>query len=277
MEAVPDPSAVDQRRRMFTAAILPALVVLLLWAVFLLDRAFGLELYRYGILPRDMGGMAGILFSPFLHGDIEHLLNNSLPVLVLGWALMYFYPRNVGSVVLASWIVSGLWVWISARGNYHIGASGVVYGLAAFLFFSGVFRRQRTLMALSLLVVFLYGSMVWGIFPIVPRISWESHLWGAVVGTFMAWLYRHVPPAVQDPVRPPPDDDEEDEVDHAAVPPSASPLVMRPPLRIVYHLDPGDEVDDEELAWRRKLAKEGEPFDPDSTSGTWLDEDRYNS
>ena len=278
MEAVPDPSAVDQRRRMFTAAILPALVVLLLWAVFLLDRAFGLELYRYGILPRDMGGMAGIFFSPFLHGDIEHLLNNSVPVLVLGWALMYFYPRNAGPVVLVSWLVSGLWVWISARGNYHIGASGVVYGLAAFLFFSGVFRRQRTLMALSLLVVFLYGSMVWGVFPIVPRISWESHLWGGVAGTFMAWLYRHVPPAVQDPVRKPLDDEEDDgPAEGAEAPDRPQPLVKPEPLRIVYHLDPGDEVDDEELAWRRKLSEDGEPFDPDRTSGTWLDEDRYSS
>jgi len=265
-----------QRGRIGRSAILPALVLVLLWSVFLLDKGLGLDLYRWGVLPRSITGLAGVAFSPFIHGDIEHLFNNSVPLFLLGWALMYFYPRNAGPVVLVTWLVSGLWVWISARGNYHIGASGVVYGLAAFLFFSGVFRRQRTLMALSLLVVFLYGSMVWGIFPIVPRISWESHLWGGVAGTFMAWLYRAVPPAVQDPVRRPVEDEEEAEADTDAAPGplSGSPP---PPLRIVYHLDPGDEVDDEELAWKRALAREGEPIDPSRTSGTWLDEDRYSS
>jgi hypothetical protein len=125
-------------------------------------------------------------------------------------------------------------------------------------------------MALSMLVVFLYGSMVWGIFPIVPRISWESHLWGGVAGVLMAYLYRKVPPAIQDP--PPPvfeDDDEEPASPDALFPPRHAV-----PLRIVYHLDPGDEVNDEELAWRRKLADEGQPFDPDRTSGTWSTRER---
>lgn len=263
-----------QRKRIGRAAVLPALVVLVLWAVFMLDKGLELELYRWGVLPRSLEGLVGVICSPFIHGDVEHLFNNSVPVFLLGWALMYFYPRNAGPVVLVAWLVSGFWVWISARGNYHIGASGVVYGLAAFLFFSGVFRKQRTLMALSLLVVFLYGSMVWGIFPIVPRISWESHLWGGVAGLFMAWLYRHVPPAVQDPVRPTLEDEEEDEGQHVGDGPLGP---ARPPLRIVYHLDPGDEVNDEELAWRRKLADDGHAFDPQRTSGTWMDEDGHGS
>ncbi len=264
---------VDQRKRLLTAAILPAVVVMLLWAVFVVDRGFDLDLFRYGILPREVTGLLGVLFSPFLHGDVEHLFNNSIPVMVLGWGLMYFYPRIAGRVVLASWIISGIWVWISARGNYHIGASGVVYSLAAFLFFSGVLRRQRTLMALSLLVVFLYGSMIWGIFPIVPRMSWESHLWGGVAGTLMAFLYRHIPPAVQDPQLPVYDEDDVDEQD---VQDSADPLLPpgRGPLRIVYHLDPGDGSNEEEPASRRKFTNGGEPFDPDRTSGTWSDEER---
>lgn len=268
-----------QQRRMVRAAVLPALVVLVLWCVFLLDKGLGWDLYRWGILPRSFSGLTGVITSPFIHGDMEHLFNNSVPLFLLGWALMYFYPRNAGPVVLVTWLVSGIWVWISARGNFHIGASGVVYGLASFLFFSGVFRKQRTLMALSLLVVFLYGSMVWGIFPIVPRMSWESHLWGGLAGTLMAYLYRHVPPAVQDPMRKPMEDDEDEEMDEQAHPhpqfqgPLRSP---RPPLHVVYHMDPGDEVDDDEMAWRRKLANEGRPFDPERTSGTWMEGDGYS-
>ncbi len=271
---LPEPIPTE-RSRLVTAAILPALAVLLLWAVYLLDRGFDLDLFRFGVLPRSVSGLVGILFSPFIHGDAEHVFNNSVPVLMLGWSLMYFYPRIALRVVLVTWLVSGIWVWISARGNYHIGASGVVYGLAAFLFLSGVLRRQRTLMAVSLLVVFLYGGLVWGVFPIVPRVSWESHLWGAVAGVLMAVLYRKVPPAVQDPVRPPEDDEEEEDDED----PGAA--INRPqrttPLRIVYHLDPGDEMDDEEHAFRRDLSRGGQVIDPDRMSDTWFDdvEPRY--
>ncbi len=256
---------------MLTAAILPGLTVVVLWAVYLLDHGLGLDLHRFGVLPREWKGLVGIIAAPFLHGDLKHLFNNSVPVFVLGWALMYFYPRVAGPVVLATWLLTGLWVWISARANYHIGASGVVYGLAAFLFTSGVLRRQRTLMALSLLVVFLYGGMVWGLFPIVPRISWESHLWGAVAGVWLAWMYRRVPPAVTDPVAVHADDDDDDDDD--APPPDDHRPGPRRTLRIVYHMDPGDEVDDEEMAWRRDLARGQEPLDPDSTTDTWYDED----
>lgn len=268
-----------QQRRIARAAVLPALVVLLLWCVFLLDKGLGWDLYRWGILPRSFAGLVGVITSPFIHGDLEHLFNNSVPLFLLGWALMYFYPRNAGPVVLVAWLVSGVWVWISARGNYHIGASGVVYGLAAFLFFSGVLRKQRTLLALSLLVVFLYGSMVWGIFPIVPRMSWESHLWGGSAGALMAYLYRKVPPAVQDPVhRPLEDEDEKEELeDMGPTHPQLHtlPRTQQAPLKVVYHMDPGDEVDDEELAWRRKLAEEGRAFNPENTSGTWMEGDGY--
>jgi membrane associated rhomboid family serine protease len=266
VQALTDPDV--PRKRIGRSAILPALTVLVLWLVYLLDKGLGLELYRWGVLPRSFEGIPGILFSPFIHGDLEHLFNNSVPMFLLGWSLIYFYPRKAGVVVLVSWLVSGIWVWISARGNYHIGASGVVYGLAAFLFVSGLLRRQRTLMALSMLVVFLYGSMVWGIFPIVPRISWESHLWGGVAGVLMAYLYRKVPPAVQDP--PPPVFEDEDEEEGMTSHDSMPPPLIPSPLRIVYHLDPRDEiVDDADPAKAADHAEGGQPFDPDRTSGTW--------
>lgn len=190
---------VHRERKLRTSAVLPAITVLILWCVHLLDVGFDLQLYRYGTYPRTIPGLVGIMASPFVHGDLEHLLNNSIPLFVLGWALLYFFPRLAGRVVIASWLVSGTWVWLSARASYHIGASGVVYGLAGFLFTSGLLRKQRTLMGLSLLVVFLYGGMLWGVFPIFSRVSWESHFWGATAGVAMAFLYRTVPSAVRDP------------------------------------------------------------------------------
>lgn len=203
-------STIPVRERKLSLAAIPAAVfVVLLWCVHLIDHTYQLDLYRFGIRPRVFSGLIGVFASPFIHGDAEHLINNSIPLLVLGWALLYFFPRVAGRVVLGSWVVSGFWVWLSARGSYHIGASGVVYGLAAFLFVSGLLRRQRTLMGLSLLVVFLYGGLLWGVFPIVPRISWESHFWGAAAGVIMAFLYRDVPSAVNDP-KPILWDDDED-------------------------------------------------------------------
>lgn len=190
---------VIRERKLATAAVIPAVAVVLLWCVYALDQVYGLDLFRYGIFPRKLSGTLGIILSPFLHGDLEHLLNNSIPVFVLGWALMHFFPQVAARVLLGAWLVSGVWVWLSARASYHIGASGVVYGIAAFLFTSGLLRKQRTLMGLSLLVVFLYGGLLWGMFPLFPQVSWESHFWGAAAGVAMAYLYRSIPSAVNDP------------------------------------------------------------------------------
>jgi membrane associated rhomboid family serine protease len=183
------------RKRMLTAGIMPALFVLVLASVHLLGSAYGWHLHRLGLQPRETPKLVGILTAPLIHGGFEHLFDNSVALLVLGWCLVYFYPRAAGPVVLWTWLLGGALVWLTARPDMHIGASGVLYGIAAFLFFSGVIRRQRTLMAVSLLVVFLYGSLVWGILPILPELSWESHLWGGAVGAALAWFLRHVAPA----------------------------------------------------------------------------------
>ena len=183
------------RRRLFTVLLPPALVVALMWVVLGFDQVYQLDLARFGILPRTLIGLRGVVLAPFLHGGVDHLLSNSVPLLVLGWLTVYFYPKASGRVVLVSWIATGLWVWAVGRESHHIGASGVVYALAGFVFFSGVIRRRIALMAVSLIVVFLYGSMWWGVLPIQPGVSWESHLFGGVVGSFMAWYYRRVPPA----------------------------------------------------------------------------------
>ncbi len=248
------PPVQQERRpsRMLITAIPPALIVLLIAAVHVLNATFDLGLVRFGLLPRSGQGLVGILTAPLLHGDLEHILNNALSGFLLGWALFYFYPRIAGRVVAMGWLLTGVLVWLVARPDRHIGASGVVYTMAAFLFTSGVIRNQRTLMALSLLVVFMYGSMIWGIFPIVPRISWESHLFGGLVGVVLAFVHRQVPPAVQDPVIVLDDPEDEDPV----------------PLE---GTDPGDEVDEARMAWERDLQKRTPHRNDGAVTTTWDD------
>jgi membrane associated rhomboid family serine protease len=183
--------------RMMSALAVPVFLLLVMWVIYILMRYFGFEEWlQYGIIPRNQDGLTGIITWPLLHSvsDEGHIINNSLPTLVLGWSLFYFYPRQSYKVLTLIWLISGLCVWISARDAVHIGMSGVIYGLAAFLFTSGILNRNIRLLGVSLIVAFLYGSMIWGIFPIEERISWEGHLWGAVTGAVFAWVYRNKGP-----------------------------------------------------------------------------------
>lgn len=242
-----NPPVDHARRRMVTALLPPAMVVLVMWIVLGFDQVFHLDLVRFGILPREPIGLRGVVFAPFLHGSADHLLNNSIPLLILGWFTVYFYPKASGRVVLVSWLATGLWVWTVGRVSYHIGASGVVYALAGFVFFSGVVRRRIALMAVSLIVVFLYGSMWWGVLPIQPEVSWESHLFGGIVGSLMAWFYRKVPPAHVPP--PPPEEPDEEDVEET-----------------FSGGDPGDEHVPPPLP---PSPRSGSMYDPERTSSTW--------
>ena len=174
--------------------IKPFYFVLLIWMIFWLDQRYMLDLYRFGIFPRHLDGMVGIFATPLVHGSLGHLANNTLPVLALGAGLYYFYPKIATRVVLISWLSSGLAVWLIGRESFHIGASGLVYSLAGFIFLSGLLRRQPQLLALSLLVVFLYGGMIWGVLPIEEAVSWEAHLAGAFSGFALAINYRRFGP-----------------------------------------------------------------------------------
>jgi membrane associated rhomboid family serine protease len=165
-------------------------MVATLWLIFGLDHAFHWHLDHFGLQPRTLEGLIGIVTYPLLHGSLEHLVNNSVPAFVLLFGLFGFYGKMARSVVAWSWVMSGVWMWIAARSGNHIGFSGIIYALASFIFFSGVIRRHFRLMALSLIVVFLYGSMVWGVLPIQPGISWEGHLFGAIAGLILAWYHR---------------------------------------------------------------------------------------
>jgi membrane associated rhomboid family serine protease len=179
----------------FRSAVLRYIPVLILvsvlWGVHLYQYYNGVSFAQYGNFPRDLSGLKGVVFMHFIHADFEHLISNSIPLLVLGGALTYFYPTLYKRVFLWVMLAGGFWLWLGGRPSFHIGASGLVYGLSSFLFFSGFFRRDLRLIALSLLVVFLYGGMVWGVFPLVRQISWEGHLFGGLAGALLAWVYRN--------------------------------------------------------------------------------------
>lgn len=161
-----------------------------MWIVFGLNEWIKFDLRDLGLAPRTATGLIGIITYPLLHADWKHIVDNSITAFVLLLGLFSFYGKLARPVILWSWIMSGVWMWIAARSGNHIGFSGVIYALAAFIFFSGVFRKHFRLMSLSLIVVFLYGSMVWGVLPIKPGISWEGHLFGAIAGIILAFYYR---------------------------------------------------------------------------------------
>jgi membrane associated rhomboid family serine protease len=204
-----------EKKRFYISLVYAGLFLLLLWLVWFVEIMLDLDFAKYGLFPRRISGLKGILFAPLIHANIKHLFDNSVPMLVLMTALFYFYPDLSLRIFLWNYLMVGIWVWVGGREAYHIGASGLVYGLASFLFFSGVFRNYIRLMAVSLLVVFLYGSLVWGIFPIKDGISWESHLLGGIAGLTLAIYYRKSGP--QKPEHHWDDEDQEDEEEEEIV------------------------------------------------------------
>ena len=188
-------TSTDQEKRKFILSLIfPLFFIFLIWMVKIVEVGLELDFTSYGIYPHKLKGIFGIITAPFIHADFSHLINNSIPLFILSAGIFYFYSPIAYRVFFLTWIITGVWVWLSAREAYHIGASGLIYGFAFFLFFSGVFRKDVRLMAISILVVFLYGSIVWGIFPFFVQISWESHLMGAVAGLFLAIIYRKYGP-----------------------------------------------------------------------------------
>jgi membrane associated rhomboid family serine protease len=179
------------RKKFLLSIIIPSVIILFMWLVRITETLFDGDLTILGIYPMEIKGLPGILLSPFIHENFRHLLNNSLPLFMLSVALFFFYSEIALKVLSWTWILTGLFVWLGGREAWHIGASGLVYGLASFLFFSGIIRRYYRLVALSLLVVFIYGEMVWGIFPgVYQNVSWESHMLGSASGIILAVLYR---------------------------------------------------------------------------------------
>ncbi len=166
----------------------------LLWIIKIFEEYTHTDLSRFGIYPRMTGGLIGIITSPLIHADFSHLVSNSITLLVLMIFLFYAYTNSSFKVFFSVYIISNMFVWLFARNAYHIGASGIIYGLVAFMFFVGIFRKDSRSIGLSLLVTFLYGGLVWGVLPTDPDISFESHLSGAVVGILAAVVFRNSDP-----------------------------------------------------------------------------------
>ncbi len=186
----------DHKQFKFSPMILaiPLYFVLFLWLVFWFEVKFGYNFNKYGIYPRTFSGLKGIIFSPFIHGDIKHLYQNSFPLFVLMFSLFYFYRKIAFKVLIYGTILTGILTWIFARKSFHIGASGIIYMLFSFIFFSGILRKYYRLIAVSLMVIFLYGSMVWYLLPIKEEISWEGHLSGFIVGFIFAVYFKNTGP-----------------------------------------------------------------------------------
>ncbi len=202
-----------KNKRFWLSMAFPFLILLIIWLVWFVENTAGLDFSDLGIFPRKISGLKGIVFSPFIHGNIRHLIDNSIPLLTLLGVIFYFYPSLAYRIFFLTWIMSGIWVWFGGREAYHIGASGLIYGFAAFVFVSGIIRNYIPLLAISLLVVFLYGSMVWGIFPIKEEISWESHLLGSLAGVILAVHYRKYGPQAPKWEWEDAEEDDEDERD----------------------------------------------------------------
>ena len=211
----------DDKRLLLGSTIVPIILVVMMWLVKMTEEVFHLDFSFLGIRPLSVEGLPGILLFHFIHGDWQHLFANTLPILVLGSALYYFYRPIANKILLILIFTTGLLTWCGARSGTHIGASGLVYGLTFFLMLSGFIRRDRKLIIISLIVVFLYGSLVWGLYPkyaIENNISWEGHLSGFVMGIVLAVFYKNEGPQREEYVMEEDDDDDDGENPYWDVP-----------------------------------------------------------
>ena len=164
--------------------------MILLWLIQITNVLFGLEIIHFGVYPREIIGLRGILLAPLIHGSFAHIFSNTLPLLVLGTAMLMGYPRSSKFVFPIIYFGVGIMVWSFGRESFHVGASGINFGLLAFVFVIGALRWDKRAIALSCLVFFMYGSMIWGIFPTEPGVSFESHFFGAAIGVLCAIIFR---------------------------------------------------------------------------------------
>lgn len=198
-------------KRSFT---LVAAFTIALWLIKIVETLIGARLYKYGIMPGQFSGLIGVFLAPLIHSSFSHLFANTAPLLILGTALLYGYPKSTKIVVPAIYIGVGLGVWLFARHTYHIGASGLTFGFMFFVFTIGAIRWDRRAIALSMVVFLLYGGMIWGIFPNEPGISFESHFFGAMIGIILAILLRNYDPNIPEKEYNWEEDDEDDDTEY---------------------------------------------------------------
>ena len=178
------------KRKNLTSLKFSAIVLIIIWSVKIFEIVFDYDFTEYGVLPRKLNGLIGILFSPLIHSDVNHLLSNSLPVIILCLLIFNFYSQIAKKIFIYLYFISGLWLWCIGRESFHIGASGLIYAMASFLFFSGILRKNSQLSAVALLVIFIYGGLFWGLFPIHKNVSWEGHLTGFIAGILVSFILR---------------------------------------------------------------------------------------
>ena len=184
----------SDKKKIISTLFIPFLFLLSMWLVKIIEVNFQINFVRYGVFPKTIGGLKGIFFSPFIHKDFTHLINNSFPILVLGGMLFATYRKIAVQIFIWLYFIAGFWLWIIGRPSFHIGASGLIYALASFLLVSGLIRKNPRLAATSMLVIFLYGSMIWGLLPTKEPISWEGHLAGFIAGIIVAIFYKNEGP-----------------------------------------------------------------------------------
>jgi membrane associated rhomboid family serine protease len=228
----------------FSVSVLawPLYLVLLLWLVYTIEIIFPGDFSHFGILPRTVSGLKGIVLSPFLHGNIMHLFNNSLPLFFLVAALRFFYRNQSLQVLVLGVLLSGFGTWLIGRESYHIGASGLIYVLVSFIFFKGIQSKYFRLVALSLAIVVVYGGMIWFVFPSVEEnISWEGHLSGFIAGYLLSFYTKtgeYQKPIKYDWERPDFDPSQDEFMKHFDEDGNFAPI----PKEVVE-----DEITDEEL------------------------------
>ena len=187
----PDYNNPERAKKNFVFAIkLAAIVVAVIWLVFIVDGLLNLDLRQFGLIPRQINGLGGVIMVPLLHANLAHIINNSLPLFVGLTAILYLYPNSSVRVLPVLYFGTSILTWFFGRTSLHIGASGLIYGILAYVFVSGLLRRDIRSIGVTLLVYFLYGSMVWGVLPIREKMSWELHLSGAVLGVLLAIVFR---------------------------------------------------------------------------------------
>ena len=179
------------KRKNLNSLKFSAVILIIIWSVKLFEIVFDCDFTEYGVLPRSFNGLMGILFSPLIHSDVNHLISNSLPVIILCLLIFNFYNQIAKKIFIYLYFISGLWLWCIGRESFHIGASGLIYAMASFLFFSGILRKNSQLSAVALLVIFIYGGLFWGLFPIHKNVSWEGHLTGFIAGILVSFIFRN--------------------------------------------------------------------------------------
>ena len=180
--------------RLRVSIFVAVFIIFLMWISFFIEHSLSLNLYRYGLYPRSMDGLIGILTAPLIHANLKHLYSNSFSLFFLIIFLFYFHPSRAWNVIISSWVITYLLLWIIGREAYHIGASGIVYALTSFHFFYGIASKNKSLIAISLIIVFIYGSSIWGMFPTFAYdVSWEAHLSGYITGFILALMQPKLP------------------------------------------------------------------------------------